>query len=94
MCYADVGPEIPAGMSPIARRVPRGFDIAPHGEGGEEEEIIRNLEGISRGISDYARFDDVPCAYQRHTTGVSNRVHRLLRRLVWAVMCYHERHTE
>ena len=40
-------------MSPIARQVPRDFDIAPHGEGGEEEEIVRNLEGISHGAPDY-----------------------------------------
>ena len=44
----------PAGMSPIAWRVPCDFDVAPNGEGGEEEEIICNLEGISRGIPDYA----------------------------------------
>jgi len=34
-------PERPAGMSPIARRIPRDFD--PHGEGREEEELVRNL---------------------------------------------------
>ena len=33
---ADVGPERPTGMSPIARRIPRDFDVAPHGEGGVE----------------------------------------------------------
>ena len=69
MCYADVGPQIPAGMSLIARRVPHDFDIAPHGEGGEEEEIMHNLEGISRGVLDYVRIDDVPRVYQRHTIG-------------------------
>ena len=56
----DVGPERLAGMSSIAQRIPREFDVAPHGEGGKEEEIICNLEGISHGIPDYARFDDVP----------------------------------
>ena len=54
-CFiADVGLERPTGMSPIARKVPCDFDIAPHGEGGEEEEIMRNLEGISRGVLEYA----------------------------------------
>ena len=61
--FVDVGPEIPACMGPIARRIPRDFYAAHHGEGGEEEEIICNLEGISRGILDYVRFDDVPHPY-------------------------------
>ena len=75
-------------MSPIVRRIPRDFD--PQGEGGEEDQIVRNLEGITRGVPDYAHFDDVPCAYQRHTVGVPNQIHRLLRRLVRAMTCYHE----
>ena len=66
--YADVGPERPVGMSAIARRIPRDFD--PQGEGDEEDEIVRKLEGITQGVPDYARFDDVPRAYQRHTVGV------------------------
>ena len=64
-------------MSPIARRVPRDFE--PHGEGSEEEELMCNLEGITHAVSDYARFDDVPRSYQRHTIGVPSRIHRLLR---------------
>ena len=36
------------------------------------------------------RFNDVSRAYQRHIAGVSNCVHRLLRWLIRAVMCYHE----
>ena len=92
--FANVDPEILAGMSPIARRIPRDFDVAPHGEASEEEEIVRNLEGLTSRIPNYARFDDVPHAYQRHTAGVSNRIHRLLRRLVRAVTCYHEHHAD
>ena len=61
------------GRSLIARQIPRDFD--PHGEGSKEEEIVRNLEGIIRGVSDYAQFDDVPRAYQRHTIGVPSRIH-------------------
>ena len=90
--FADVGPERPAIMYLIAQRVPRDFDVAPHGEGSEEEEIIHNLEGLTSRIPDYARFDDVPCAYKRHTAGVSNCVHHLFRRLVHAVAYDHEHH--
>ena len=89
--YADVGPKRPAGMSPIARRTPCNFD--PHGEGGMEE-IVQNLEGIARGVPNYARLDDAPRAYERHTVGVPSRIHRLLRRLVRAVTCYHEHHAD
>ena len=76
-------------MSPIVRRIPHDFDVAPQ---SEEEEIMHNLEGIARGVPNYARFDDVPRAYQRHTMGVSNRVHCLLRRLIRSVTCYHDHH--
>ena len=65
----DVGPERLAGMSPIAQRVPDDFDVAPHGE-GIEEEIIHNLEGLTSIILDYVRFDDAPRAYRRQTIGV------------------------
>ena len=85
-------PKIPTGISPIARRVPRDFEAATHGEGSEEEEITRNLEGLTIGIPDYLRFEDVPHAYHRHIVGVSNRIHHLLRWLVRTVTCYHEHH--
>ena len=90
--YADVGPERPAGMSPISRRTQLAPD--PQGEGTGGEELIQNLEGIGRGIPDYARLADVPMAYQRHTVGVPSRIHRILRRLVRAVTCYHEHHAD
>ena len=90
--YADVGPERPAGMFPIARRTPLAHD--PHAEGGEGSELVQNLEGITRGILDYARIVDVLMAYQTHTVGVPSRLHRLLRRLVCAVTCYHEHHAD
>ena len=77
-------------MSPIARRTQ--LAVAPHEEGAEGGELVQNLEGIARGIRDYARLVDVPLAYQRHTVGVPSRLHRLLRRLVRAVTCYHEHH--
>ena len=90
--YADVGPKRPAGMSPNARRTPLAYD--PQAEGAEGGELIQNLEGIARGIPDYARLADVSMAYQRHTVGVPSRLHRLLRRLVRAVTCYHEHHAD
>ena len=90
--YADVGPERPAGMSPIAWRTPLAYD--PQGEGGEGNELVQNLEGIAHGILDYAHLAYVPMAYQRHTVGVPSHLHRLLRRLVWAVTCYHEHHVD
>ena len=73
-------------MSPIAWRNQPAAD--PQEEGAEGEELIQNLEGFARGIPDYTRLGDMPLAYQRHTVGVPNHVHRLLRRLVRVVLCY------
>ena len=90
--YADVGAERPAGLSHIARRVQPAAN--PQVEGGVGEELVQNLKGLTRGIPDYARLADVPFEYQRHTVGVPTRIHRLLRRLVRAVTCYHEHHRD
>ena len=79
-------------MSPIAQRTPLAYD--PQAEGGEGSELIQNLEGIARRILDYARLADVLLAYQRHTVGVPSCLHRMLRRLVHAVTCYHEHHAD
>ena len=88
--YADVGLERPVGLSPTVRRGQHAAD--PQAGGVVGEELIQNLKGLAQGIPGYARLADVPFAYQRHTVGVPTRVHRLLRRLVRAVMCYHEHH--
>ena len=48
-------------MSPISRRTQPTAD--PQAEGAEGGELIQNLEGISRGIPDYAWLADVPLAY-------------------------------
>ena len=90
--YADVGPETPAGMSPISWRTQLAPD--PQGEGTRGEDLIQNLEGIAQGIPDYAWLAYVPMAYQRHTVGVPGQIHRILRRLVCAVTCYHEHHAD
>ena len=59
--YADVGLERRTGISPIAQRTPLVHD--PQAEGGEGSELVQNLEGIARGILDYAQLADVPMAY-------------------------------
>ena len=74
-------------MSPIGRRTPLTYD-------SKGDALVQNLEGIARGVPDYARLADVPMAYQRHIIGVSSHLHHLLRRLVRAVTCYHEHHAD
>jgi len=59
--YADVSPERPTGMSSVARQAARDFNT--QGEGGEVEELVQNLEGITCGIPNYAQLDDVPQDY-------------------------------
>lgn len=94
--YADVRPEWPARMSLIARHYPRPIDVVtPYQEGSDnEEEIVRNLEGLTHGIPEYARIGDMPRLYQRHTVGVSNRIRWLLIHIVRDVPCYHYHHAE
>jgi len=82
----------PAGLPSMVRRVQPADD--PQVEGAMGEELVQNLEGLTRGIPDYGRLADVPFAYQRHTVGVPTRIHHLLRRLVRAVTCYHEHHRD
>ena len=80
-------------MCPISRRVTHHFDVAPYQEGSDnEEEITRNLDGLTRGILEYAQVGDIPRQYPRHTVGVSDRIHRLLTRVVRVVTCYDEHH--
>lgn len=80
LVYADVGPERPVGMSPISRHVPRPIDVvAPYQEGSDnEEEITRNLEGLTHGIPEYARIGDMPWRHPRHTVVVSDWICKLL----------------
>lgn len=96
LVYADVGQEGPVGMSPTYRCVPHPIDVvAPYQEGSDnEEDITRNLKGLTDGISEYARIGDMPRRYQRHTVGVSNRILQLLSRVARAISCYHDHHAE
>lgn len=72
LVHVDVGPERLVGMSPIAKHVACPIDaITPYQEGrNNEKEIARNLEGLTRGIPDYARVGDISSQYQRHSVGV------------------------
>ena len=83
-------------MSLIVRRVPRPIDVfTPYQEGSDnEEEIARNLEGLTRGISKYARVGDIPHQNQRHTVGVSDRIRRLLTHVARVVSCYHDHNVD
>jgi len=53
------------------------FDVvAPYEEGSDNKEaIVRNLEGLTRGILEYAQVGDIPRQYHRHMVGVSDRIH-------------------
>ena len=66
-----------------AHFVPQGDDVI-----GELEE---NLERLILDIPN-ASINCLPLRYQRATVGVPGRFSRLLHRVAWAVMCYHEHH--
>lgn len=80
LVYANVRLEQLAGMSPIARCVPHCIDtVTSYQEGSDnEEEITRNLKGLTHGIPEYAQIGDMPHRYQRQMVGVSNEIHQLL----------------
>ena len=54
-------------------------------------ELEENLQSLTLDIPDVS-IDDLPLRYQRPTTGVAGWFSRLLSRVAWAVMCYHEHH--
>ena len=88
-----MGPKRPPGVSLIARRVARQLEDAPYEEGANPIiEMEQNLEAFTTSIPKYVTIDDVPLWYQRHTVGVSARLHRLLGRVIIVVSCYHEHH--
>ena len=53
--------------------------------------VEQNLEGLTTYIPDMP-LGEVPRRDQRHTVGVSESMSRLLRRVFWVVVCYHECH--
>lgn len=75
VAYADIGPVRPPGSSPLHRR----------GEGPAAgvgaEAVEENLEALMERIQGMS-FDEVPLHLQRYTVGVSQRVRRLLQRVV------------
>jgi hypothetical protein len=97
MHVADRGPQRPAGYSPLRRggvdRRAEPVEEEDEDEGGGVRDIERNLQGLTHGIP-AMRMDDVPYPLQRHTVGVPGRISRLLRKVVRAVMCYHQRREE
>jgi hypothetical protein len=88
---ADVAPFRPPGSSPIQRHGEIGT-VAGRGVAVEDlEEIEHNLEGLTMDIPDIT-VDELPRRYQCHTVGISTSIGRLLHRVAWAVVCYHEKH--
>ena len=79
-------------MAPEARREAQGAGVlalAPPGV-NTPEIVVQNLEGLLEGVPDYQGIEEVPIASQIHTVGVEPRMHRLLRRVARAVVCYRE----
>lgn len=89
---ADVGPVRPIGLAPEARREGQGAGVLALAPLGVDmtETIAHNLEGLLVGVPDYQGVEEVPIASQIHTVGVEPRMHRLLRRVARAVVCYRE----
>ena len=77
-------------MSPIARRVGTQDMMVYHSEAKEElRDLEENLQHLTVCIPDMTT-DEIPRCYQRHTTGVSRQLSRLLHRVAQAIACYHE----
>lgn len=90
--YVDVGPTRPLGLAPEAQREAQGtgaLALAPPGV-DTMETVTQNLEGLLVGVPDYQGIEEVPIASQIHTVGVEPRMHRLLRRVARAAVCYKE----
>ena len=78
-------------MSPIARRVGTRDMMVYQPEVDEELRYLeKNLQRLTVAIPDMTT-DEVPKCYQRHTTCISRRFSRLLRRVAQAIACYHEK---
>jgi hypothetical protein len=85
----DVGPYRPMGTSLIQRQ--GEVALVPRWDAEDYEVVEKNLEGLIADIPDMP-VREVPQCYQCHTVGVSESIGRLLRRVSWIVVCYHERH--
>jgi hypothetical protein len=57
----------------------------------EYKEMEHNLEGLMVGIPEMS-IEEVPRHFQHHIVGVSGSLSRLLHRVAWAIVFYHERH--
>jgi hypothetical protein len=86
---AYVGPYRPPSSSPIQRRGER--DVIVGVVVADFETIEKNMDGLTMNIPDVS-IDDVPRHYQIHIVGVSTSIHRLLRKVARAIVCYSEQH--
>jgi hypothetical protein len=84
-----VGPYRPPGTFPIQRQ--GEVALVPQWDAEDYQVVEQNLEGLTTDILDMP-LGEVPRCYQCHTVGVSESIGRLLRRVAWVVVCYHERH--
>ena len=78
---ADVGRVRPDGADPYRRRVEGAGDanLPDH-----LEQLIANVAGL--------RMANIPIGLQGYTVDVSQRMRRVLRRVVAVVLCYEEHH--
>ena len=86
-----MAPFRPPGSSPIHRCGDIGVVVGWGVETKDLEEIEQNLEGLTMDIPDIT-VDDLPWHYQHHTIGFLTSIGRLLHRVAWAGVCYHEKH--
>lgn len=87
-----MGSTRPIGLARGARRAEQGAGALALAALGDDdvEIVIQNLEGLLVGVPDYQGIEEVPRASQIHTVGVEPRLHRLLRRVARAAVCYRE----
>ena len=80
---ADVGLVRPDGLDPYRRRL--------EGVGGVDVNLLDHLECLTANVVG-ARMAEIPIGWQLYTVDVSQRMRRVLRRVVAAVLCYQQLH--
>ena len=79
----DVGLVRPDGLEPYRRRL--------EGAGCVDVNLPRNLEHLTSNVVG-ARMAEIPIGWQLYIVDVSQRMRRVLRRVMAAVLCYPEMH--
>jgi hypothetical protein len=87
----DVAPFRPLGSSPIHRCGEVGATTGQGVETEDLEEIEHNLEGLAMDIPDIT-IHELSRLYQSHIFGISASISRLLCRVAWVIVCYHEKY--